>query len=336
MHCILDTDNIQTDDRNELILYISHDIIIYRQSNKIILGSCDGEILTEVKSPADCSAYEYLDLGDAVLFVFNGFGLTLFDKTGMEPESYLLDKTKIGRCLTKIYPANNNSVVFGTQQKDRIQFINYDFIQQLRVSQTAFWKVSSITDMIVTEDMTLYAVLDQSTIVACDINTGETLWTRFETAKINKGIVVFNGDLMYTCQGLIKRVTPEGIETIRVPLVEANSIQHEDGRHLYITSNQGKNLCCYHMPSHKLRWELLGRKFIHESVTAQDTKKNSLLLTRSDDFVAIANLSAAKAESSIRTKNIRRLRKTEDHIVIQKITNSTTIIPGVQQNVEAL
>ena len=330
MECTLNIDNLQTEDHSELIFYATHEILVYRQSNRIVLAQISGNILSEVKAPVDNAKYEFLDLGDAVLFLFNGMSIVLLDKTGTTPEQHSLDCIRIGRSLTRLYSGDDpDRIIFGTVNNKKVQFINYDFMQKQRVAQTASWEVSTITDMIVTEDMLLFAVLDQSTIVACDMRTGETLWTRFETSKIHPGIVYHNGELIYSCQGLFKKVGTT-IEILRIPLISVNSIEHQDSHHVYFTSNENKNLCCYHTPTNKLKWELFGRHPIHESVWTYNTKKETLLLTRTDEYIGVINLSSAKSESSIRTNNIHRLRKTEDHILIQKDSIGTTLIPGVR------
>lgn len=330
MSCKLDLDNLVTEDRSETILYATHDNIVYRESNRIIMGSCVGEQLSEVKSPPDYAKYEFLDLGDAVLFIFNSSDVVLLDKHGMLPHEHRLDPFKVGRCITKLYPSNDpNRVVFGTTQGGRIQFVNYDFMSQQRIAQTASWKTSSITDTCF-QDMILYAVLDQSTIMACDMTTGETLWMRFETAKISRGIAVQNGYLVYCCQGLFKKVQDKNIEAIRVPLVSASSIEHHDDRNIYFTSNDEKNVCAYYSVTNKLRWQVFGRKIIQESIVVQDVNDNDLLLARTDDYIAIVNLSLGKAESAIRTPNVYRVRQTQDHVLIQKTVGTTTLIPGVE------
>ncbi|MHA2281516.1 MAG: hypothetical protein ACXAC5_11735 [Promethearchaeota archaeon] len=332
MICRLDLENLTTDDRSQTILYATHDNIVYRESNRIILGSCDEEQLSSVKAPPDYAKYEFLDLGDVILFVFNNMDVVVMDKSGMVPHEYRLDLLKVGRCITKLYPGDDpDRVVFGTLQGGRIQFVNYDFMTQQRVAQTASWKVSTITD-ICFEDMILYAVLDESSIVACAMSSGETLWTRFETAKIGRGIVSHDGRLVYCCQGLFKKIQNKDIQTTRIPLLSASSIEHHDDRNIYFTSNDGKNVCAYYTVTDKLRWQVFGRKPIQESIVVHDTNKNTLLLAKTDDHIAVVNLSLGKAESIIRSPNIYRLRQTSDHVLIQKNTGTTTLIPGVEND----
>jgi len=332
MSCKINLAELSPEDRNETILYITHDIIIYRKMNRIVLGSCDGTILSDARTPVDFEKYEFLDLDDAVLFLFNGMDLLLMDKLGAVPEQYTLDLVKLGQCVTKLYHSNDpNRVIFGTRKGDRIQFINYDFMTKQRVAQTASWSVSKVTNIHV-DNMVLYAVLDESIIVVCNMETGETLWTRFETAQIGKGLAIQNGHLVYCCQGVLKKVQDDEVSTIRIPLLVPFSIEHYDDRRIYFTSNIGKNVCSYYSVGDRLEWQIYGHRIVQESITAQDINGNDLLLLRTNDYIAIINLSMAQAENGLRTPNTYRLRKTTDHVLIQKTTGSTTLIPGVFQD----
>ena len=329
MSCKINLTNLSPEDRNEAILYITHDIIIYREMNRIVLASCDGSALSEARTPVDFAKYDFLDLGDAVLFMFNGMDLLLMDKMGMVPEQYKLDLVKLGQCVTKLYHGNNsNRIIFGTRKDDRIQFVNYDFMMKQRIAQTASWSASKVTNIHM-ENMILYAVFDGSIIVACDMETGETLWTRFETAQIGKGLAIQNSDLVYCCQGLLKKVHDNEVSTTRIPLITPFSIEHYDDRRIYFTSNNGKNICSYYSVADRMEWQIYGHRVVQESLTVQSSAQHDLLLLRTDNYIAIINLSLGKAESGIRTPNTYRLRKTTDHVLIQKTTGGTTLIPGV-------
>lgn len=331
-YCRLNLKNLAPDDRAEFILYATRDFMIYRESNQILMGSITEGILAAIPAPGDCSKYEFLDFNDSVLFMFNGLEMVVIDKLGMEPHQQKLDPIKTGRCVTKLFTSNDpNRVIFGTKQGERIQFVNYDFMSNERVAQTASWKVSAITEMCVS-DMILYAVLDESIIVACDMNTGETLWTRFENGTINRGIVVQNGFLMYCCQGLLKKVQNKDIQIIRIPRIKASSIEYHDSRNIYITMNDGKNVGCFYTVNERLKWQVRGQKPIVDTVVVHDTNHNEIMLAQTSDYVAIINLTAGVLESSIRTPNLHRLRVTGDHVVIQKSRGGVTLISGATTN----
>ncbi len=328
MNCKINLSNLSPEDRKETILYITHDIIIYKELNRIVLSSCDGLALSNAAAPMDSAKYEFLDLGDSILFMFNGMDFLLMDKTGMVPEQYRLNLVKLGKCVTKIYASNDpNRIIFGTRKENNIQFVNYDFMTKQRVAQTASWSVSKVTNMYV-DDMVLYAVLDGSTIVICDMTTGETLQTRFETAQIGRGIAVQNGNLIYCCQGLLKKIEDNEVSNIRIPSLTPFSIEHYDDRHIYFTSNSGKNICSYYSVADRLEWQIYGHRSVQESITAQNSNGHNLLLLRTNDYISIINLSLGKSESGIRSPNASRLRKTNDHVFIQKTTGGTALIPG--------
>lgn len=329
---MIDINNLEIDTRNTFILFATHDFIIYREKNKVVLASCNEEKLSEVVVAGDCTRYQCADLGDAVLFVFNGTDIVIIDKSGMMPIQHVIDPLKIGRCVTEVYPWQDNQIVFGTRQMSRTQFLTYDFIEQKRIAQTASWEIGSVTDTYFDRQTgTLYAVLDNSIIVAHDVRTGEKIWTKFETAKINPGILMYDGDLFYTCQGLLKRTDGNEISSIRIPAVKACSVEWTHGRNIYFTSNENKNLCCYNVESQKLKWEIHGQQAIKESAHVKGTDKADILFVRTQDYVGIINLTTGKSESAIRTRGITKLCKTDDHLLIQKTSNETVLVPEVRE-----
>ena len=325
---VIDIEKIELQDRVEYILYSSQDIIIYRKNNQIITASCSGEILSAIHAPIDCANYNFLDLKDMVLFLFNNSNICILDKTGIDPIQHFLNPIRVGRCVTPLFYGNSaNNVIFGTKVENRIQFVNYDFISQNRITQTSSWKVASITSVIVTDDFNLYAILDESIIVCCDMTTGETLWTKFETAKINKGITVQSGYLIYTCQNLIKKTAGKETTTIRIPLIDVTSVEHSNDRNLYL-SYQNKNLCCYNTISETLMWEINGNHKIKESLIIQDKEDSDILIVNADSYLSFVNLTLGKVEKTIRIGSGFRLRKTGDHILIQKNIGSSSILAG--------
>ncbi len=329
MTCKLDLDNLQPDDRNEFVFFATHDFIIYKNRNRLELASCEQEVLSGAVLPIDYRKYEVLDLGDALFFLFNGLEIVIMDKQGLLPIQFKLDPLKIGQAVTKIFPSSENGVIFGTKQADRIQFVNYDFMERNRIAQSAFWKVTMVTDCNVTSNI-LYAVLDNSIIVACDMSTGETIWTKFETAKINRGIFFHDNFVFYSCQGLLKKTDGKTTQVIRIPLISVHSLEHISGGKAYVTSNEGKNLCQYDLLTETLKWEIFSHYPILESLPAKGKPNDNLLLVRTTDYMGIVNISAGRAETHVRSSNISRIRETTDHILIHKSTGSTTLLSGTE------
>jgi len=333
--CKIDLNNIQTDHRQESILFATHDFIIYGQRHQIVLASCSGEILSSTKSSVDYMKHEYLDLGDVILFIFNGSKVTAIDKVGFLPIEHTLDSIKIGHCITKIFPdERDNQVIFGTKQFDRIQFVSYDFVANKRMIQTASWKASQITDMYIHNAM-LYAILDNSRVVCCDMTTGETLWTRFEAAKIQRGMTVHDENFIYNFQGFLKIAKDKKtIDSIKIPLVNVSSIEDKIKNSIYVTSNDQKNICKYNLKSKILEWEILGHNPIQESVTTKGIdsgKEADVMFIRMRDSLGILNLTAGTSVSFLKIGNIHKITMTEDHVLVQKSDRTTTLIPGIRE-----
>lgn len=335
MNCKLEIHNLDPEDRATSILYATHDFIVYQERNGLILASCEGERLSDITIAVDYLHYECLDLDDALLFMFSGTEILILDKSGMLPMKHKLNPTTLGRCVSKMYrfPGSDNQIIFGTQQAKRIQFINYDFMNQARIAQTASWNASAITDTLLVETI-LYAVLDKSTIVAFDISTGESLWTKFETAEIVPGLVAHDKYLLYSCQGMLKKTDGRETQTTRIPLMSLSSILHATDREIFMTTNENKNIICYSLIPNKLKWEIFGTDHIYEGVVVQSSDDADILAIRTDKYITLINLSTGKSEYNIRTNNIARLRRTGDHLLIQKSTGTSTLIPGVSHDID--
>ncbi len=330
MDCKLEIHNLETEDRANSILYATHDFIVYQERNGLVLASCDGVRLSDITIPVDYLHYECLDLEDALLFMFTGTEILILDKTGMVPVKHKIRPVLMGRCFSKIYrfPGSNNQMVLGTQQANRIQFANYDFMQQSRIAQTASWNASKITDTLFV-DTILYAVLDKSTIVAVDMSTGELLWTKFETAEVAPGLITHDKYLFYACHGMLKKTDGQETKTIRIPLLNISSILHASDREIYMTANENKNVICYSTIPDKLKWEIFGKDAIHGSIVIKSSDDEDLLAVRTDHYVTLINLTAGKSEYNIKTNNIARIRQTGDHLLIQKSTGTSTLVPGI-------
>lgn len=329
MNCNLEIENLKSEDRATPILYATHDFIVYQEKNELVLASCDGVRLSSIQIAVDYLNHECIDLDDALLFIFSGTEILILDKSGMVPVKHTLNRTTLGRCITKIYQfPGSDQIVFGTKQSDRIQFVNYDFMKQSRVVQTSSWNASSVTNTLFV-DTVLYAVIDKSIIVAIDMGTGELLWTKFETAEIAPGLAVYDKYLLYVCHGMLKKTDGKESTPIRIPLVNVSSILHANDRDVYMTSNESKNIICYSMVPNKLKWEIFGKNYIRDGILVNSSKGEDILAVRSDSSIALINLSEGKSEYNIKTKNIAKLRQTGDHLLIQKTTGASTLIPGI-------
>ena len=332
MDCKLEIHNLETEDRTIPILYATHDFIVYQESNEIVLASCDGTRLSDIVIAVDFHNYECLDLGDALLFMFSGNEILILDKSGMVPVKHKINPA-LGLCVSKVYlfSSLDNQIIFGTQQTNRIQFVNYDFIGQVRVAQTSSWSAAAVTDSLFVDNI-LYAVLDKSTLIAVDMSTGELLWTKFETAEIAPGLVTYDKYLLYACHGLLKKTDGHETKSIRIPLTSVSSILHANDREVYATANEGKNVICYSLLPDKLKWEIFGKDQIRDSVLVKSSSNDDVLAVRTDKYVTLINLATGKSEYNIKTNNIARIRKTGDHLLIQKSTRTSTLVPGIHND----
>lgn len=332
MICKLNTKQLEPEDRPESILYATHDFIIYKERNKLKLASCDGELLSECSVAIDYLSYRCLDLEDAILFLFNGSTIIVLDKNGMMPVEVRLDPIRVGKCITKIYkvPHRSDQIVFGTMQSGRIQFVNFDFMQGTRVAQTSSWRASTVTDTCLSEGR-LYAVLDASTILELDALRGETLWTRFETADIKKGLITYDKYLAYACQDMLKLTDGKEVRNIRIPLVNVSSVICSDRQDIIFTSNDRKNVCSYDTVSNQMKWEISGREPIDDWVMLRSTDNTELLAVQTSKYISFIDITQGKAEYNVRTGNIGKIRRTGDHFLIQKTTGTSTLVPGVME-----
>ena len=327
-----DLTKIETEDRPDFVFFATHNQIIYRDKQFISMASCSGELICQVDLPPNHNQYEHLEFDDSVLFVMNGTHLVWIDFEGISPTTTILHPLKIGQCVTKLFHAKDkNGIIFGTKKLGKIQFVNYDFIANNRIAQTSSWEADEITSIRV-EGNILHAILDTSTIVACDMSTGETLWTRFETGLVQRGLALIDGWIYYTSQGLLKKTNGETQKTIRIPLIRLSSIESSTGKTLYFTVKENKTLCRYDITSGRLVWKIQGQHTILDSTQALDEANNNLLLVRAPEYIGIISLDKGRAEANIRPGRIRRLRRTGDHILIHKENGSTTLVPGIEDD----
>ncbi len=333
MDCKLEIHNLNPENRAISILYATHNFIVYKERNGLVLASCDGSRLSDITIAVDCLNYECLDLEDALLFMFSGSEILILDKSGMVPVKHKLNPTTLGRCISKIYrfSGSTDQIVFGSQHESRIQFVNYDFMNQVRIAQTASWNASAVTDTLLI-DTILYAVLDKTIIVAVDMSTGELLWTKFETAEITPGLVTYDKYLLYTCHGMLKKTDGQETQAVRIPLMNISSILYATDREAFMTTNENKNIICYSLVLDKLKWEIFGNDPIHERVLVKSSEDDDILAVRTDQHVALINISTGKSEYNIKTRNIARLRQTGDHLLIQKHTGTSTLVPGIRND----
>ena len=330
MSCTLDI-NIKTEKRDKFVFYASNDFIIYKDNVRIIMADCGGQEMTSIRCPADWRHFETLDIGDAVLLCLYGKDIIIFDKLGHEPVTYRIDAHKIGRIITKLFRSDDNEMVFGTYSEDKVQIVNYDFMGQTRIAQSSSWRASTIDDCII-EDNTLYAIINASTIVACDLKTCENHWTRFEAGKIIPHLIPYDNGLLYACQRKLRYYKDKNITNYSIPLIEPEGLIGKIDDVVFLTHNKNKYIVAYSMTEQKILWEISGHARLLDSVIVRGKNKDQevdLAVLMFDRHIGIVDLSHGQAAYHARLGDLYQLRITGNHILIHERNHNTHIMAGL-------
>jgi len=256
----------------------------------------------------------------------------LLDKFGEDPITRKLDTGQWGKIITKLYPSHNkNAVVFGTQIRDKVQFINYNIISDERISQSTSWDVRGIDDVAIKGNI-IYAILNSSFLVSCNIETCETLWQRFEYSIISPKIIPYKGGLLYTCQNVVKYTNGNTSEPTKIPLVQISNLIGVRQNHLFFTSNQNQNVCAYSLLDNKLIWEITGQAEITDTLLCKGKSHydiDDILLAKTKNALSIVNLTRGRSTHFFKLPNVYKLRQTGNHILVHKYNRQTDMIPGV-------
>ena len=324
--------NIET--KNRVVFYSDKDSIIYREKSSIVLESCKGEIKGDIPCPSEFRNYETLDLGDSVLLVLGGTTVVIFYKDGYQPIKYTIDPHKVGRVVSKLFRSKNeNAVIFCTLLNNKMQIIIYDFMGQKKISQSSSWKFFNLTSMCM-DDKQICCLFDSSFIVGCDIETCETLWTRFEAAPISQDLVLHDGSLIYTCNGALRKHTkiddkPTQIENISIPSRNVSRILDKIDKYLILMSNNNYDLLLFDLSDKTVKWELVGNEFIFNGITVLGKVGKEIInavVLHIKDHISIVNLDAGRSMYNNRSNNVYKVRQSGDHIVINKKNYETDII----------
>jgi hypothetical protein len=315
---------------SEPVFYADDQLTVYRDGPFVKAVDRDGDVIKTIRISSNFKYFESVELDDAVLLMFSGEQIIIFDKLGMNVTSYKLATHKFGTCVTPISVLKDSlGLVFGTRSRGHIQFLNYDYKTQQRTSQTSSWKMANISDTVLHNDK-LYALLDNSFMLCADVVTGETLWTRFETGHISPKIIADGDDIFYACQGVLKRRNPD-LESIKIPLVKVHTVEAKFGDGVVLTAMQGKSLCCYDLTTKKIRWEIRSNLSIQETCPIRiliDGKIHDALAVRTKDHVTIIDCSKGKTVYHNKFDNLVRIRKTGSHLLLHKYNGSTGVIAG--------
>ncbi len=330
--CILDLKDVNTETREQPVFYATHEFIIYQNidNGTIEMSDCRGEVLTHIKCPTDWRYYECLDLGDAVLFIFSGKDIAVFDKMGHVLTNHRIDLARIGRIITKPFSAKNeNCIIFGTRTQNGIQLVHYNFMKKERISQSATWKTQKIDDAS-SDETNIYLLMDTSFLTGCEIETCETFWTRFEANMVYPRIIPYKKSIFFSCQNSVRKYKDKKIENIRVG-TQLHNLHHVLGSQLIVTTHKAKHIQMFDIQQDKTLWDITGDHPIADSilVKGRSTHEVDVVVFVSNGQVGMINTSVGHVSHYGISKNVFRIRQTEDHIIINKQNGHTDLIAGI-------
>lgn len=314
------------------VFYADNLLTIYRDGPYVRAVDDNDEQIAKIRCPSNFKQFESVDLEDSVLLMFSGNVVTLLDKTGIDIDVFTLETNKFGNCVTPMKLSKDKaSLVFGTRSRGHIQFVNFDFSNQKRIAQTSSWKMATINDFTIYEDV-LYALLDNSFIMTAQISTCESLWNRFETGQIKPKLVPSGKEVYYACGNVLKVRDPD-VKSIKIPLVRVNSVEAKFGNLVIMTSMGGLSLCCYDITKEEVKWEIRSNLAIQQTLPTKilvGGKANDAVIVRTKDHVTIVDCIKGKNVFHAKFENIARIRQTGSHLLLHKYNGSTGVIPGVQ------
>jgi hypothetical protein len=315
---------------DETIFYADRLLTIFRDGPYVLAVDNAGEQIQKIRCPSNFKNFESVDLGDAVLLMFSGEQIVILDKTGIDIIAYALETNRMGSCITPMKLSKDaSSVVFGTRNRGHIQFVNYDYSNRIRISQTASYKMAEINDFDVSNDI-FYALLDNSYLISANISTCESLWHRFETGRITPKLIPSKNEVYYACGGVLKYRNPD-VVSIKIPLVKVNSVEAKFGNHIIITGMNGLSLCCYDIANEELKWQIRSNLVIQQTLPVKilvGGKANDAVIVMTKDHITIVDCTKGRNVYHTEFKNIARIRRTGSHILLHKYSGSAGVIAG--------
>lgn len=329
---MIDISNFELEPRNNTVVYISDEIIIYKQGGFLKVADCDGITKYSFRLKSDTRYFESLDLNEWILILFSGKELVLIDKNEHKHISYEIDTYKLGTVITEIIVGGQknektlkNSIIFGTSSRGGLQIVTYDFLEQKRLNQTSTFKMSKFIDFRCYQNK-IYSVLDNTYLVCSDPNTGEILWKRFEVSPIKPKIQFFDDSIIYNCQSHIKCIKNEQVNILKIPFTQITSIEHASKDKIYFTFENKNNLGCYDNRKYFMEWEMKFTDPILQTLYLPSNKNQDLLLMRTENHLTLINLTLKQI--IYRTKNkSKKIQKIGNYVLIQR-DGQTDIIRG--------
>lgn len=329
MRCVINMDTIEVEKRNNYIFYAAKDFIIYKDNVNVVMDDCSGNRMVSIRCPADFRHFYALDLGDSVLLCLYGQDILIFDKQGSTPIYHRIDAHKIGRIVTKLFQSGENQMIFGSFLEGKVQIVNYDFMGQKRVSQSSSWQANSFDDLVVDNNI-VYTLINRSTIVACDKNTCQSLWTRFEAGGALPKLSPYNDGVLYACQRKIRHRTENSTESFSLKLIDPQKIIGRNGNVVFCV-HKNEYLIAYDLKARNILWELSGQSPIVDSLIiegqrAGDTETSPVAVLMFEKYIGMVDLKLGQAIYHQRLGNIYQM-SVGDNILIHDRNHDTYMVP---------
>ena len=321
----LSLDKLQIKSHPRLIFYSDGNYVVYKDKFHIHITNCDGKLLFRCMAPPDCRHFECTNETYRIAIVINGNFLLYIGTEPFTCTTHDIDSTKIGKCVTKIKFSEAN-LVFGTKCSGRLQIVKYDPFTHSRINQTASHELNRI-NCLSFEKNHIYALMDNSIIVNCNMSTGETIQRRFEAGYISNGLVVHKSGILYASQGVLNHYTNK-VEKTKIPYSKVHSIEAAHKENLYFTSEEGQKIGCLNLADNKIKWEIKSDTPIQESILVEGPKKQPALIVRLANAVSIINLEKGEIARNLPCPSVYRIRQTGKNILLHKQDNRTDIIIG--------
>lgn len=323
-------DHIDFDFRNETVYYTDNSIIVYRDLSQIICGNCNGTILSRTSLPLDYLDYQFLDLGNHLLFVFGGRYLISLHKKSGQFHVHPFDYLRIGRIITPIHKISIHSIIFGAKTLHGTHIVHYDFETQARIFQTGTSESKAMNDFFI-HDKHIYSILDNYTI-NCHALDGKLLWTRFEMDQIGRGVGMYGGRLIYVCQNIIKSIKDKDYHAIQLPRIVPDGILFILGDNYIILCNGYKNICQYNAKKKEVEWEIIGNVPIEKSLLteAQEQARNyKCIITMIKNYVGFINANKGTVVEYTDMTGVSSIKLTGQHLLVHKHNQTSALLESV-------
>jgi len=113
--------------------------------------------------------------------------------------------------------------------------------------------------------------------------------------------------------------------------VWAENKEKIDEDKLYLTSNEGRNLCCFDMKERITKWEVQGSHRIKKSVIVNGVYKNKVyntMIVLVDHAIGLINLDLGRTINYLRMDNVQDIKLSGQHVILHTSSDKTHILAG--------